>query len=174
MCVLKLSICTNLFKFPSQVELTSLTFVSTSYYLTSQGLMRALSLLKEDYGSIYVNIANPLSLHDFCQQQGISRIPHGLAPRLAACHSFKSYIYITHSRHQSSSPSLYFDHLHYTLITHSLTYHIIMWLSPHSICMCLHTSIFIIVVIELLMFHLALCMPFITFTHSFVLSSSLQ
>lgn len=31
-----------------------------------------------------------------------------------------------------------------------------MWLSPHSICMCLHTSIFIIVVIELLIFHLAL------------------
>lgn len=57
--------------------------------------MRALSLLKEDYGSIYVNIANPLSLHDFCQQQGISRIPHGLAPRLAACHSFKSYISLT-------------------------------------------------------------------------------
>ena len=46
--------------------------------------MRGLSLLREDYGSIYINIADPISLHDYCQQHGISRIPRGLAPRSAS------------------------------------------------------------------------------------------
>ncbi|KAL5463463.1 hypothetical protein EMCRGX_G032358 [Ephydatia muelleri] len=44
-------------------------------------LLRARTLLSENYGSIIVNIGSPVSLHDLCQSKGISRIPHVLYPR---------------------------------------------------------------------------------------------
>ena len=44
--------------------------------------MKARSLLSSDYGRIFVNFSSPISLHDVCLKWGISRVPHGLYPRL--------------------------------------------------------------------------------------------
>ena len=46
-----------------------------------QGLFKAYSLLSEDYGSIHVTIGEAISVHSFCVDQGVSRVPHSLQPR---------------------------------------------------------------------------------------------
>ena len=46
-----------------------------------QGLMKALSMISEDYGSIFVEFCQPISLHDFCTSRGVSRIPHTSYPK---------------------------------------------------------------------------------------------
>ena len=38
-------------------------------------------MLSEDYGAIYVNIGKPISVHNLCQECGISRIHHSLIPK---------------------------------------------------------------------------------------------
>ena len=53
------------------------------HYLFAQGLMKALSIIAEDYGSIFAEIGKPMSLHDFCMSRGVSRIPHTIYPKLA-------------------------------------------------------------------------------------------
>ena len=50
--------------------------------LSVQGLMKALSVISEDYGSVFVEFGQPLSLHDFCVSRGVSRIPHTIFPKL--------------------------------------------------------------------------------------------
>lgn len=45
--------------------------------------MKARSLLTTHYGSIFVEIGSPISLHEVCQQWAISRVPHGIQPRSA-------------------------------------------------------------------------------------------
>jgi glycerol-3-phosphate O-acyltransferase len=46
-----------------------------------QALFRARSILSENYGSTFVHIGKPVSLHGVCQQFGVSRIPHSLLPK---------------------------------------------------------------------------------------------
>jgi glycerone phosphate O-acyltransferase len=48
---------------------------------STQGLMKALSIIAEDYGSIFAEIGKPMSLHDFCMSRGVSRIPHTIYPK---------------------------------------------------------------------------------------------
>lgn len=50
-------------------------------FLFLQALFRAHSILSENYGSIFVHIGKPISLHEVCQQQEINRIPHSLLPK---------------------------------------------------------------------------------------------
>ena len=47
-----------------------------------QGLFSARSILSTNYGSIFIHIGAPVSLHDYCEQSGVSRIPHSVVPRL--------------------------------------------------------------------------------------------
>ena len=55
-------------------------FIPTLRFLL-QALFRARSILSENYGSIFVHIGKPISLHGVCQQLGVSRIPHSLLPK---------------------------------------------------------------------------------------------
>ena len=43
--------------------------------------MKALSMIREDYGSIFVEFCQPVSLHDFCTSRGVSRVPHTVFPK---------------------------------------------------------------------------------------------
>lgn len=49
-----------------------------------QALLKARSILTEDYGSIYATIGDPISLHDFCASRGVNRAPHTMFPKWAA------------------------------------------------------------------------------------------
>lgn len=65
------------------------TFCTLSYSLNIcfcvfyfiQGLLAARSILSTNYGSIFIHIGGPVSLHDYCEQSGVSRIPHSVVPR---------------------------------------------------------------------------------------------
>jgi hypothetical protein len=48
---------------------------------STRGLMKALSMIHEDYGSIFVEFCQPVSLHDFCTSRGVSRVPHTVFPK---------------------------------------------------------------------------------------------
>ncbi|CAI8011661.1 Dihydroxyacetone phosphate acyltransferase [Geodia barretti] len=48
---------------------------------STRGLMKALSMIREDYGSIFVEFCQPVSLHDFCTSRGVSRVPHTVFPK---------------------------------------------------------------------------------------------
>ena len=43
--------------------------------------MKALSIISEDYGSIFADIGQPISLHEFCMARGVSRMPHTAYPK---------------------------------------------------------------------------------------------
>ena len=45
--------------------------------------MKALSVISEDYGSVFVEFCRPISLHEFCSSRGVSRIPHTVSPKSA-------------------------------------------------------------------------------------------
>ena len=47
--------------------------------------MKALAMISEDYGSIFVEFGRPISLHDFCGSRGVSRVPHTLYPKSVVC-----------------------------------------------------------------------------------------
>ena len=59
----------------------SLNILLFCFSIFMQGLLAARSILSTNYGSIYIHIGAPVSLHDYCEQSGVSRIPHSVVPR---------------------------------------------------------------------------------------------
>ena len=57
------------------------SFTYINHTCVHQGLFKARSILSERYGSIFLHLHTPLSLHAVCQSHGISRIPHSLYPK---------------------------------------------------------------------------------------------
>ena len=43
--------------------------------------MRALSIITGDYGSVFAEFGQPMSLHEFCMSRGVSRMPHTIYPK---------------------------------------------------------------------------------------------
>jgi glycerone phosphate O-acyltransferase len=48
---------------------------------STKGLFKATSILSEDYGKIFITLGDPVSLHEYCTSQGISRVGQSLVPK---------------------------------------------------------------------------------------------